>query len=153
YQRFLGYMLLVRSDREFQAGRMDKAEEAARRAKQLYERAALANTAPEPLDPLFLTMAMHNLALALHDRDPKEAIKLHNKAYQDCAYFGHVTRSRDGLSFAYQILTEYQWFAGQQPDKVGFAITNLQIAIKGWSDLSTAGETPIDQKRKAVATL
>src|SRR5207302_314341 len=107
------------------------------------------NTPPEPLDPLFHAMSIHNLAMALQERDPKEAIKLHDQAYRKCSYFGNVTRSRDGISFTYQILTEHQWFASRYPDKVGFAITNLQMAIKGWGDLMKgAGEAPIDQKRK-----
>jgi serine/threonine-protein kinase len=155
YQRFLGYMMIVRSDREYQAGRMAEAEQSARRAMRLYEQAARdRNTLPEPLDPLFHAMATQNLAMALHEKDAKEAIKYHDMAYRECAYFGNTTGSRDGKSYAHQILTEHQWFASQYPDKVGFAITNLQMAIKAWGDLITGlGTTPIDQKRKAVASM
>jgi tetratricopeptide (TPR) repeat protein/tRNA A-37 threonylcarbamoyl transferase component Bud32 len=155
YQRLLGYMMIVRSDREYQLGRMAASERAARRAIELYEKVARTpNARSEPLDPLFHAMAEHNLALALEGTDAKTAIKYHDLAVRRLSAFVSATGSRDGSSFYHKVVAEFQWFMGQNPQRVGFSISNTQRSIDGLDNLiKMFGENPIDLKRKAVACL
>jgi serine/threonine protein kinase len=156
YQRLLANMLMGRSDREYQVGRLAESEEAARRAMALYARLAdTPGTRPEPVDPLFRAMAEHNLAITLREMGRiNEALAAHESAVERIAGLTKVSNSRDAWSFYYRTRTERAWTLGRVPGRTAAAIAELESAIAGWDKLiKQLGENPIDLQRKAVASL
>jgi tetratricopeptide (TPR) repeat protein len=156
YRRTVANLLMARSDREMQVGRLAESEQAARRSAELYARLAeTAGTAPEPLDPLFHAMAEHNLALALREQGrTDEALAAHGRAVERMAGMVKVTNSRDAWSFYHRVRTERAWTLGRVSGQAAAAVADLEGAIAGWDKLiKQLGENPVDLERKAVAGL
>jgi serine/threonine protein kinase len=155
YQRQVAHLLMNRSDRELQVGRLAESEQAARRSAALYSRLVdVPGSRLEPIDPLFHAMAEHNLALALREQGrTDEALKAHDRAVERMAGMTKVSNSRDAWSFYHRVRTERAWTMGRFPGRAPAAIADLKSAILGWDQLiKQTKETPVDLQRKGVAT-
>jgi serine/threonine protein kinase/tetratricopeptide (TPR) repeat protein len=156
YQRNLATVLISRWDQEYQVGRLAAAEQAARKAVELY--AKLAETPgmrPEPVDPLFHAMAEHNLAITLREMGRVgEALAAHDTAVERITGLTKVSNSRDAWSLYHRTRTERAWTLARVPGREAAAVADLESAIAGWDKLiKQQGETPVDLERKAVAGL
>ncbi|MFL5338636.1 MAG: hypothetical protein ACJ8F7_00580, partial [Gemmataceae bacterium] len=156
YQRMLAYLLIGRSDRDLQVGRLAESEQAARKAEERYAKLAdMPGLRPETFDPLFHAMADHNRAMALRELGHlDEAIAAHDRAVERMAGLITVTINRDAWSFYHRARTERAWTLARFPDRTAAAIADLESANLGWDKLiKQVGESPLDLHRKGVASL
>jgi serine/threonine protein kinase len=156
YQRNLAHMVLVRSDWDFQVGRLADSERAARRSAELYAKVAKAPVSQQPLDPLFHAMAELKLAVALREQDRlTDANIAHRSAVERMMNLTKVTSARDALSFYYEVRAQRAVTQARiTPDGLVGPIADLRGAILGWDwIMNQMGPNHLDLNRKAVASL
>jgi tetratricopeptide (TPR) repeat protein len=156
FQRNLAHMVLIRSDWDFQVGRLGDSEQAARRSAELYARVAKVPGNQQPLDPLFHAMAELRLAVALREQDRlTEANNAHRSAVERMMGLTRVSSTRDTLSFYYEVRAQRAVTQARiTPASLLGPIADLRGAILGWDWLiNQMGPNPVDLNRKAVASL
>jgi tetratricopeptide (TPR) repeat protein len=154
--RLLASMLVDRSVRALEMGKLAESEQASRKAAKLFAKLAdTPGTRAELFDPHFHAMAEHNLAIALREQGRiDEAVAAHNSAVDRMAELIKITNIRDAWSFYHRTRTERAWTLARVPGRTARAIADLESAIAGWDKLiKQQGEIPIDLQRRGVASL
>jgi serine/threonine protein kinase/tetratricopeptide (TPR) repeat protein len=156
FQRNLAHMVLIRSDLDFQVGRLADSERSARRSAELYAKVAKVPGTQQPLDPLFHAMAELNLAVALREQGRlKEADSAHKSAVERMMGLIRAHSTRDTLSFYSEVRAQRAVTQARiTPDSLVGPIADLRGAIQGWDRLiNQMGPSPVDLNRKAVSSL
>jgi serine/threonine protein kinase/tetratricopeptide (TPR) repeat protein len=156
YRRTLGTILIDRFDVEYLRGQFKAAEQSARRALDLLDRLKEAPTAETKLlDPLWATIAVHELAMAQRELGKtKEALESHEDAVARSKALAGPKAPRTMLFWEQDTRRERARTWADVPDRRSAGVEDLADVIKGAEKLvEEYPHAPLYRDALAVAYL